>query len=645
MITSETNSISYSGNGVTTTFAYTFPIQSNTWVKVYVDGVLKTLTTHYSVTGVGGSGGNIVFVTAPGNLSTVLIARTNIPITQLLDYVQGDSFPAESHESGLDKFTSICQQLWYTATRSLKLPAYESNSMTLLPASGRANTVLAFDESGDLSYETLPSGTPGDTFLQTGTGATERTFQNKTREIVSVKDFGAVGDGTTDDSAAIQKAINLVITNGAIKVIFPTASYKVLTKILVPSYVTIEGQGSTLTGSGYTTGDNNMFESGYIDSGAIITNIGTANETCRVINTVIRGFKIVNCYKAFNLKNFNEGCEVADIGFTDCYYSILAARSFYSRYVNLMSRGTAGGVTNAAYEFNQFVNVVEFQSVFVEGRVLGWKFTGGINGLSVRNCGAENLTTGMLILGEVNPMNIDSVYFEGISGTAIDLTDTSAKRAITIDNNWFFGCGTGIAGVQLLSGKLGAGNYFASTTNPVTISDNLTSYITVEIPTSIIADNGSLTPALPSGYTIGTKCRLVHEAQIYNNSTGALRARANNDVDRFVQLPWTGNCATVTSDIPYCSNSKTAGTTFDVIVDTKITYGLYVAGIFALTINDNVGAYYIAGRWYGTTALLDVNAGSKTLAVSNNGGYVRLTFGSFSHPSSTYSLSGLVRIV
>lgn len=44
-------------------------------------------------------------------------------------------------------------------------------------------------------------------FLQTGTGAVPRTAQDKMRESVSVKDFGAVGDGVTDDTVAIQAAI------------------------------------------------------------------------------------------------------------------------------------------------------------------------------------------------------------------------------------------------------------------------------------------------------------------------------------------------------------------------------------------------------------------------------------------------------
>ncbi len=64
-------------------------------------------------------------------------------------------------------------------------------------------------------------------YTQSGTGAVERTIQSKLNDIVSVKDFGATGDGITDDTTSIQNAINYIQNaNGGI-VNFPPGIYKI----------------------------------------------------------------------------------------------------------------------------------------------------------------------------------------------------------------------------------------------------------------------------------------------------------------------------------------------------------------------------------------------------------------------------------
>jgi hypothetical protein len=81
------------------------------------------------------------------------------------------------------------------------------------------------------------------TFLQAGTGAVPRSVQSKERDIVSVKDFGAVGDGVTDDTAAIQAAVNAAEANRNNEIYFPVGNY------VIAGTITIHG-GIRLIGSG-----------------------------------------------------------------------------------------------------------------------------------------------------------------------------------------------------------------------------------------------------------------------------------------------------------------------------------------------------------------------------------------------------------
>ena len=159
-VSSTTVKNSYSGNGSTTQFAYTFKIFADSDLQVIIRSstgteTTKTITTHYTVAGAGdASGGSITFTSGntPASGETVVIRR-NVPQTQAIDYIANDPFPAETHEEGLDRATLVAQQISEEADRSIKLS--RTNTMTstefTIGATDRANKVLSFDSTGELA--------------------------------------------------------------------------------------------------------------------------------------------------------------------------------------------------------------------------------------------------------------------------------------------------------------------------------------------------------------------------------------------------------------------------------------------------------------------------------------------------------------
>ena len=148
---------SYSGNGSTTAFNYTFAINTTAELIVIERSAagaetVKELGTHYSIADAGSSGGTVTFSTAPASGVTVVLIR-DTDLVQETDYVANDPFPAETHESTLDKLQMQIQEVQEEVDRSMKIS--RTNTMTSTEftnsATDRASKVLAFDSSGELS--------------------------------------------------------------------------------------------------------------------------------------------------------------------------------------------------------------------------------------------------------------------------------------------------------------------------------------------------------------------------------------------------------------------------------------------------------------------------------------------------------------
>ena len=266
-ITTTVNRYSYSGNGSTTAFAYSSKFLANAdlvVVLITAAGVetVKTLTTHYTVTGAGAAGGGTVtMVTAPSATETLVIYG-DPTITQSVDLVDGDNLaPGSQIEDPIDRLTLIGQRLDARVDRALRQPEHDVAAIFPFPIRAtRLGKYLAFDAAGDPSAS---AGTGNDTALRTdlaasggsalsgfiasGAGAVARSAQAKMREHPSISDFGAVGDGLTDDSAAFQAAID-ASAGYALRAV---GTFLLVTPINLSANTTYDFRGATfIPGSG-----------------------------------------------------------------------------------------------------------------------------------------------------------------------------------------------------------------------------------------------------------------------------------------------------------------------------------------------------------------------------------------------------------
>lgn len=159
-VSSTTTTVSYTGNGSTTSFAVTFPFQG-TGATAELEVVQRTIatgveavlsyTTHYTVTGGNGSTGAVVAASAPADTVQWHIRRATTR-TQTVDYTANDPFPADTHELALDRLAMATQELQEASNRSFKVS--RTNSITTPEfvdnASTRASKLLGFDSDGDL---------------------------------------------------------------------------------------------------------------------------------------------------------------------------------------------------------------------------------------------------------------------------------------------------------------------------------------------------------------------------------------------------------------------------------------------------------------------------------------------------------------
>jgi hypothetical protein len=131
-VSTEVDHNDYAGNGVTTSFPYTFRIFQKSDLVVQVVDLDENITelildTDYTVTGAGGyTGGNVILSTPLTSGYQISISRV-LPVTQETDLRNQGKFFAEVHEDAFDKLTMLIQQAISWLRLSLRKPSFVAN--------------------------------------------------------------------------------------------------------------------------------------------------------------------------------------------------------------------------------------------------------------------------------------------------------------------------------------------------------------------------------------------------------------------------------------------------------------------------------------------------------------------------------------
>jgi hypothetical protein len=253
-VSNTTSRNQYTATSGQTVFPYTFEIFDKNDVAVLKNGTLLSEGTDYTVSGVGNDSGGNITLTVGATASDIITIYRDMPLNRETDYQNSGDFLAQEVNDDFDRLWLAAQQVATNNLQAIRKPDSDLDSIvTELPtAANRANKFLSFDGFGNVITLTGTSGSATDaanvTFTQTGSGAQATTVKEKLNEIVSVEDFGAVGNGTVNDTDAIQAAID----SGAKKIYLGDSGKTYLVKTTDDGLVTTDAACLTISSNDVT---------------------------------------------------------------------------------------------------------------------------------------------------------------------------------------------------------------------------------------------------------------------------------------------------------------------------------------------------------------------------------------------------------
>jgi hypothetical protein len=191
------------GDGTETEYTINDVVLTSSYqLVVSIDGLIQPTTT-YSV-GNNGTDTTVTFTTAPPNGSAIYMRSMA---------AQGLTGPAGT-PADMDSYTTL--------------------------SGGDGTETHWVRTSGSLNRKVTTNNTP----VTATSSTTARTLAARFAEVFNVKDYGATGDGSTNDTTAIQAAATACRTAGGGILFFPAGNYLVTLNIKVGSNTTVRGVGT-----------------------------------------------------------------------------------------------------------------------------------------------------------------------------------------------------------------------------------------------------------------------------------------------------------------------------------------------------------------------------------------------------------------
>ncbi len=249
--------VQYIADGALRVFTYPFPIFAAEDLQVFLGAASQS--AGYSVSGAGATaGGAVTFNTAP-TAGTAVTLRRRLTVERTSDFRESGPLPASALNQEFDRLTASVQQVAGDQDLMLRYADSDLPASTQLPGRAeRQGKLLSFDSAGNPTVRPPVDEEALSTYAPPGAGAVSRPVRDKLADVVSIKDFGAVGDGTADDTLAIQAALT---TAKAVHV--PSGTYRITNTLTL-------GHGKSLIGAGQSaviTGASTAFDLIHIPDG------------------------------------------------------------------------------------------------------------------------------------------------------------------------------------------------------------------------------------------------------------------------------------------------------------------------------------------------------------------------------------------